>query len=520
MRNRILAFCTACIICVSFCLYSVAPVRVSASGGGVTALYDLYQLYLLLMGISTSSSNSDYGFDDYWHDNFEHKNYYEEWDSDLTDYEAGWYTIFDAIHLDDLVTNIDKLVASWDETYDTVGGVGSYVVSSCPGLISDDRSVYMISGSDNLDYHILTEFYFPLPDGGYDSTLCNTSVIVKNPSSHGDYYLVLKDGIVYGISRSDNLSRYLLQFDGLYLGAFDYGNGFDFFYANGYKYYYYGTSNMLYCPVNPSINARLYYLQKTGIDLVDIGGKSLSDLFADIDNLNFNPLSDDFIGPVYSYPAAEQLAKDNNTSSGIRLAVDTDTGVADLNAVLDRTGCDDMDDVVAGVAAGTIPMSDVFDAAGVTPYILTDVNTGEVITDMDVSASAEGVKPVALTSELAVPADLAAAEALSIPGRTYDPDTSKYKLPLFNFFPFCLPWDIYKVLSSFDADPVAPVFDIPLGKFFARAQGGDATASYVATVDLGEEHYAKWFTLLRSLECIGIIVGFVLLARALIHGGD
>lgn len=513
MCKRILAFCTACIICVSFCLYSVAPVRVSASGGGVTALYDLYQLYLLLMGISTSSSNSDYGFDDYWHDNFEHKNYYEEWDSDLTDYEAGWYTIFDAIHLDDLVTNIDNLVASWDETYETVGSVGSFSVSPLPSPwsvistgISTDGQVLQLDSS-------LSKCSYPSSSTYPYVSLCKYYTI---PSGYL-YYVVNINGNYKLLERQLSTNNII-----------DYVYPYHFFVIQGSNYSGIQTSYSIFNTASPPSDISRYGSVADIVRLFDsfyvttqfdsfssARNHILSSSYQDPD-----PTLSTFVGPVYSYPAAEQLAKDNNTSSGIRLAVDTDTGVADLNAVLDRTGCDDMDDVVAGVASGSIPMSDVFDAAGVTPYILTDVNTGEVITDMDVSASAEGVKPVALTSELSVPADLAAAEALSIPGRTYDPDTSKYKLPLFNFFPFCLPWDIYKVLSSFDADPVAPVFDIPLGKFFARAQGGDATASYVATVDLGEEHYAKWFSLLRSLECIGIIVGFVLLARALIHGGD
>lgn len=510
MRKRILAFCTACIICVSFCLYSVAPVRVSASGGGVTALYDLYQLYLLLMGISTSSSNSDYGFDDYWHDNFEHKNYYEEWDSDLTDYEAGWYTIFDTIHLDDLVTNIDKLVASWDETYDTVGSVGSGSVSPIIGSLSDDGCCYCITSGS---YHSTSDSYYLFQNANLSNYGNNCYLMIGGiyGSSPTIYFVRLSDGYFYTIC---NPIDYNIRFS---LGGKDIGSitltkdRRTYTSASGTVYTYDSFSGY---------DDRIFdFFNYYGVDLSVSTYSSINSFIDDLSLFSFAPLSD-FVGPVYSYPAAEQLAKDNNTVSGIRLAVDTDTGVADLNAVLDRTGCDDMDDVVSGVAAGSIPMSDVFDAAGVTPYILTDVDTGEVITDMGVSASAEGVKPVALTSELAVPADLAAAEALSIPGRTFDPDTSKYKLPLFNFFPFCLPWDIYKVLSSFDADPVAPVFDIPLGNFFARAQGGDATASYVATVDLGDEHYAKWFSLLRSLECIGIIVGFVLLARALIHGGD
>lgn len=515
MRKRILAFCTACIIAVSFCLYCVAPVRVSASGGGVGVLYDLYQLYLLLMGIATNSSNSNYGLVEYYDDTFCDDFYYlEDYDTYGTKADAAYWPIFDAIHLDDLVTNINKLVASWDETYETVGSVGSFSVSTLPspwsvitsGISTDGQVLQLDSSCPKSSYPSDTVYPYV--------NLCKYYTI----SSNYLYYVVNINGVYK-----------LLQRDLSTNNITDCYRPYHYFCVSGSNYSAIQSDYSIFDTKSPPSDISRYGSVADIVHLFDsfyvttqfdsFGAARdhiLSSSYHDPD-----PTLSTFVGPVYSYPAAEQLAKDNNTASGIRLAVDTDTGVADLNAVLDRTGCEDMDDVVAGVAAGTIPMSDVFDAAGVTPYILTDVDTGEIITDMDVSATAECVKPVALTSDLAVPADLAAAEALTIPGRTYDPDTSKFKLPLFNFFPFCLPWDIYKVLSSFDADPVAPVIEIPVGKSFRNVPGVSAEVTgYVVKVDFSEEQYAKWFSLLRLLECVGIIVGLVLLARALIHGGN
>lgn len=232
-------------------------------------------------------------------------------------------------------------------------------------------------------------------------------------------------------------------------------------------------------------------------------------------------VSDDFIGPVYTYPAAQDLYKSTGTAAGIRLDVQTEDGVPDIQAALNGAGVDTVDDLVAGVAAGTVPMSKVFADAKVTPYVVADTSTGAVVTDLGVSATATGVKAVGLTQELAVPKDLTTAAAYTIKGKTWDPEMSKYKLPLFEYFPFCLPWDIYQVLAAFSADPVAPVFDVPVGKILSGVRSVDASkaASVSAKIDFGDDNWSKVFEIIRILECAGIIVGLCLVAVYLIHGG-
>lgn len=231
--------------------------------------------------------------------------------------------------------------------------------------------------------------------------------------------------------------------------------------------------------------------------------------------------SDDFVGPVYTYPAAQDLYKSTGTAAGIRLDVQTEDGVPDIQAALDGAGVDTVDDLVAGVAAGTVPMSKVFADAKVTPYVVADTATGAVVTDLGVSATATGVKAVGLTQDLAVPKDLTNAATYVVKGKTWDPEMSKYKLPLFQYFPFCLPWDIYQVLAAFSADPVAPVFDIPVGKILSGVRSADVSkaASLSAKIDFGDDNWSKVFEVIRILECAGIIVGLCLVAVSLIHGG-
>lgn len=230
---------------------------------------------------------------------------------------------------------------------------------------------------------------------------------------------------------------------------------------------------------------------------------------------------DGFVGPVYTYSAAQELYKSTGTAAGIRLDVQTQDGVPDIQAALDGAGVDTVDDLVAGVAAGSVPMSKVFSDAKVTPYVVADTATGAVVTDLGVSATATGVKAVGLTQDLAVPNDLTNAATYVVNGKTWDPDMSKYNLPLFQYFPFCLPWDIYQVLSVFAADPVAPSITIPVGKFFSgkKTFNGSAAANVSATVDLGDDKFSKWFVMLRTLESAGIVIGLVLISVKLIHGG-
>lgn len=231
--------------------------------------------------------------------------------------------------------------------------------------------------------------------------------------------------------------------------------------------------------------------------------------------------TDGFVGPVYTYLAAQDLYKSTGTAAGVRLDVQTQDGVPDLQAALDGAGVDTVDDLVAGVAAGTVPMSKVFSDAKVTPYVVADTTAGTVVTDLGVSATATGVKAVGLTQDLAVPKDLTNAATYVVKGKTWDPEMSKYKLPLFQYFPFCLPWDIYQVLAAFSADPVAPVFDIPVGKILSGVRSADVSkaASLSAKIDFGDDNWSKVFEVIRILECAGIIVGLCLVAVYLIHGG-
>lgn len=196
--------------------------------------------------------------------------------------------------------------------------------------------------------------------------------------------------------------------------------------------------------------------------------------------------------------------------------------VLDIGNLLEKTGCDTVDDVLTKVYEGDLTASDVIGGLDCRPYVDVDADTGTIAIPNETTNS----RPIALDQDLSIPSDISDTDTyipLNPPAdsdRTNRPSGS-YTFPLSDFFPFCLPWDIYKVLSIFHTSPKAPVISIPLGSFFSDIPGVDKdTTDYVCTIDLGDENFKKWFQILRLLESIGIIVGFVLISRYLIHGGD
>ena len=87
-------------------------------------------------------------------------------------------------------------------------------------------------------------------------------------------------------------------------------------------------------------------------------------------------------------------------------------------------------------------------------------------------------------------------------------DPGKFAVDLKNFFPFCIPFDLYDFFSCLNADPVAPVIDwqIPL-------PGG---STYPITLDLSVfDPVAK---ILRTMELLAFCVGLAFKTRDLIRG--
>lgn len=530
LLKRFAAAASAVVIGGVSCVTVWFSVPVSAAGG--VGMLEWLEFQTLLQGIGVGGNNSDFADSvQDWIDGIGGPEMPRE------EYDGKWmtnYEYYNRLGWDSIIDWFDGLF-SGDNSYSDIADVGTDVSGGSSFSVGSDGhslsldSIYSLSEKTLFPFGDYCFSYQPFV---FSSNSWDTPASYQHALTSARKILVfLKDTIwicsVFADADDFSLVNYSNVNNG-YFGIYQYING-----STGAgtstrplgnwsskKYLYRATKlaskDSTYFP---------YYMQgfsHFGLDVSFSSETSLDSWFSSTySSLTFSQKSDNFIGPVYTYPAAQDLYKSTGTAAGIRLDVQTQDGVPDIQAALDGAGVDTVDDLVAGVAAGTVPMSKVFADAKVTPYVVADTATGAVVTDLGVSATAAGVKAVGLTQDLAVPKDLTTAAAYTIKGKTWDPEMSKYKLPLFEYFPFCLPWDIYQVLAAFSADPVAPVFDVPVGKILSGVRSANVSkaASVSAKIDFGDDNWSKVFEVIRILECAGIIVGLCLVAVYLIHGG-
>lgn len=528
--KRIAAAAFAVVIGGVTCVTSWFSVPVSAAAG--VGWLEWLEFQTLLQGIGVSGNNSDFADSvDTWIDNIGGPEMPRE------EYDGKWmtnYEYYNRLGWDSIIDWCDGLF-SGDNAYSDIADVGANVSGGSSFSVGSDGH----SLSLDLIYSLSEKTLFPFGDYCFSfqpfvfsSNSWDTPVSYQHALTSSRKILVfLKDTIwictVFANADDFSVVSYSNVNNG-YFGIYQYINGATGSGTSTRPLGNWSSKKYLYRATKLAVKDSTYfpyYMQgfsHFGLDVSFSSESSLDSWFSSTyPSLTFSQDSDNFIGPVYTYPAAQDLYKSTGTAAGIRLDVQTEDGVPDIQAALDGAGVKTVDDLVAGVAAGTVPMSKVFSDAKVTPYVVADTATGAVVTDLGVSATAAGVKAVGLTQELAVPKDLTNAAAYTIKGKTWDPEMSKYNLPLFQYFPFCLPWDIYQVLSAFAAEPVAPSITIPLGKFFSgkKSFDGSAAAGITATVDLGDDKFSKWFVMLRALESAGIVIGLVLISVKLIHGG-
>ena len=506
--KRVFSFVSAVVIGGVSCVTTWFSVPASAAAG--VGWLEWMEFQALLQGIGIGGNNSDFA------------DSVQNWINGIggaemprEEYDGEWmtnYEYYNRLGWDEIIGFFDNLADSWTEDYSSIPDVGTDVSSNisfpnCSSIFSLD-GVVLFSGSDS--YLLDSEFFWYRPKSG----VIASAFLVSDGDNLPSIYIAS--------SRSDRLS-FSAGSSGVLSWRFSDGSissdsapvwSSDKFDRWGHVSSYGSYSDLL------------SFVKSFGVTHIfasvsDAVGFLNSHTISDWKQLTFDS-SSDFVGPVYTYSAAQDLYKSTGTAAGIRLDVQTQDGVPDLQAALDGAGVDTVDDLVAGVAAGTVPMSKVLSDAKVTPYVVADTTAGTVVTDLGVSATATGVKAVGLTQDLAVPKDLTNAATYVIKGKTWDPDMAKYNLPLFQYFPFCLPWDIYQVLTLFDAEPVAPKFTIPVGQFFTRFSGSVDTskaADQKAVVDLGSDSWQSTFQVIRALECAAIIIGLCLTAVLLIHGG-
>lgn len=146
-------------------------------------------------------------------------------------------------------------------------------------------------------------------------------------------------------------------------------------------------------------------------------------------------------------------------------------------------------DIIAGVADPALPVAGIGDVAIDPPAVIDPA--------------------IDLPVDPAVPADR--AEAVTVTGEnTVDvpTGTGDYTLPLSDFFPFCIPFDIYAMLHLLDATPQAPKVS---WRFYVPNVCDE-------TIEIDLSSFDSVAQVLRTMEVLAFCVGLGFVTKRLLFG--
>lgn len=178
-------------------------------------------------------------------------------------------------------------------------------------------------------------------------------------------------------------------------------------------------------------------------------------------------------------------------------------------------GANSWGEVISGVVTGEQSWTDVASAVGIIgvesdiPIGGTDerVNTGEytaVIPDVGSLALDAAIDAAWDASN-----DKDKDEESSKTDVSYDKENGAYMLDFKDFFPFCIPFDIYYFVKVLSATPVAPIIHY---KFYVSK-----TEYY--NIDINLNKFNEVAEILRTMELLLFIVGLAFITRSMIIRG-
>lgn len=94
-----------------------------------------------------------------------------------------------------------------------------------------------------------------------------------------------------------------------------------------------------------------------------------------------------------------------------------------------------------------------------------------------------------------------------------DVDPDKYKTDLRLVFPFCIPFDLVHLIQAFEAEPEAPVFEIPFDLELENPFTGKKALDYHHTFKLDMSDYESVIKIFRIFEIIFFIIGLLMITR-------
>lgn len=145
---------------------------------------------------------------------------------------------------------------------------------------------------------------------------------------------------------------------------------------------------------------------------------------------------------------------------------------------------------------------------GTAQVPVTDVDTGEdellpLTVPLDTPIGVTGVTDTVIDQSGAVAGTDAVAGDFA--------GTDDFTMDLTQFFPFCIPFDIYALYAKFEAEAEAPVIDWPI-----PIPGQEEPS----TIHLDFSVFDSLAVWVRRLELIAFAVGLMFLTKHLIQGGD
>lgn len=159
----------------------------------------------------------------------------------------------------------------------------------------------------------------------------------------------------------------------------------------------------------------------------------------------------------------------------------------------------------APVGGGTINIQDWLNA-------LADVSVGQsasIPVESD-GVITEAVGELAGTDDIAVTQDAIQAGSQAVADSTSVSGLDEFAIDLTDFFPFCIPFDIYDMLSMFAASREAPHFDY---RFYIPG-----ICDETITIDLSP--FDSVALVLRRVELVAFAIGLAFVTKKLIQGGD
>ena len=93
-------------------------------------------------------------------------------------------------------------------------------------------------------------------------------------------------------------------------------------------------------------------------------------------------------------------------------------------------------------------------------------------------------------------------------------EVKPYTADLKDVFPFCIPFDLIHLFEVFDAEPEAPVFEIPIDLQVDNPFTGASIVSYKDTIKIDLSDYEEPIKVIRIFEVIFFLIGLMLITRS------